>query len=131
MAKPTETPARGRRVTKTVATGLLVGFVVVVAFLAITAQTGFPGPGPLRRYKISDLDTLANKINKVGFVSLYSKTDDPADVRNPARVDWLRDRVVVPHGLCVDDGAHELSAAELAMIEGSHAFCGVASTGQQ
>ena len=131
MATATETPARGRGVAQTIAAGLLVGIIVVVAFLAITAQTGFPGPSPLRRYKISDLDTLANKINEVGFVSLYSKSDDPTDVRNPARVDWLRDRVVVPHGLCVDDGAHSLSAAELAMVEGSHTFCAVANTGQQ
>ncbi len=37
--------------------------LVVGGFLGVTAVTGLPGPGPIRRYPYSDLHALAHQIN--------------------------------------------------------------------
>jgi hypothetical protein len=127
MAPAAERITRLRKLATTTGIGLLIVVAIVVAFLAITTLTGFPGPGPLRRYRISDLDAVAAKINGRGSVSLYTKSHVESDVLDPAKVDWLLDRIVVPNGLCVD-AHHPLSASELAMVDGHYQFCGVANT---
>jgi hypothetical protein len=93
---PHEAPGR-RRTVALIAGGALL----VVAFIGVTALTGFAGPGMLRRYPYRDLSALAESID-----------DRAADIRTPddcwrelngsdgpireiVRVDHIRSRVVV------------------------------------
>jgi hypothetical protein len=71
-----------------------VAVVAIVSFFGITAVTGFPGPGPLRRYPRRDLERLSDKINEHGERWACDATDPPT-----ARVDPIRGRVVIDwHG---------------------------------
>ena len=83
---------------------IAVGVVVVLAgFLAVTAFTGLPGPGPLRRYRASQLEELVDAIHAdAGDTRTPDdcwqelEPDFPSGDRRPvASVDWVRSRVVV------------------------------------
>jgi hypothetical protein len=91
---------------------VLVLVAAVVAFVAVTAWTGFPGPGALRRYPTTELDALVHKIDeRPQSGNLYA----PA-----AHVDWIQSRVVLPYG-CVDRSI--LTRSEVAMIENPNRIC--------
>ena len=75
-----------------------------VLFVAVTAFTGFPAPGPLRRYPASDLQDLVAAIHAEAGpertpddcwkrVSDQNAPDGPE--RPIAAVDYVRSRVVV------------------------------------
>lgn len=86
----------------------LAGALVAVAavFLVVTAFTGLPGPGPLRRYQASELRELADAIHadagplrtpddcwrtlEPGYLEATDRGGRPI-----ATVDWVRSRVVV------------------------------------
>ena len=54
-------------------TAIAAGVVVAVAsFLVLTAYTGLPGPGPLRRYKASQLEEMVDAVHA-----------DAGDLRTP------------------------------------------------
>lgn len=65
---------------------LIALIIAVAAFLTVTLETGFPGPGPFRRYSLSELNSLAAKVNR------GANPDCPP----PAEVSWLSDRVEIP-----------------------------------
>lgn len=78
-----------------------VALAAVVAFLAVTALTGLPAPGPLRRHPYADLAALRDRVNdEAGEIrtpddcwrDLYGN-DGP--LRSIADVDLIRSRVVV------------------------------------
>jgi hypothetical protein len=75
------------------ATAILV--VAVGGFLGITAVTGFPGPGPVRRYPYSDLEALADQINALHCdQSTAGSPGAPTPRPRPiASVDFLTSRV--------------------------------------
>ena len=91
--------ARRRRLL-TVAAG---GLGVVVLAMAVTAFTGLPAPGPLRRYRAEDLRALVDAVH--AEAGALRTPDDcwqllepgpPTDDRRPvASIDWVRSRVVV------------------------------------
>ena len=83
---------------------LAVGGVALVAlFLVITAFTGLPAPGPLRRYRASQLSELVDAVHSTAgplrtpddcWQTL--EPDFPSGDPHPvATVDWVRSRVVV------------------------------------
>ncbi len=90
---------RTRRRIVTVAASA-AGLLVVV--LVVTAFTGLPGPGPLRRYQASELTTLVDAIH-ADAGALRTPDDcwqtlepEPSgELRAIAAVDWVRSRVVV------------------------------------
>jgi hypothetical protein len=77
--------------------------VAVVAFLVLTAFTGLPGPGPLRRYKASELREMVDAVHAdAGDLRTPDdcwqtlRSDYPSGERRPvATIDWVRSRVVV------------------------------------
>jgi hypothetical protein len=76
---------------------------VVLLFMFVTAFTGFPGPGVLKRYSLHELNVLSDHINhSSGFIGSYPPS-------TPARsgVDVLRSRVwvegTVPCGVLLAD----------------------------
>jgi hypothetical protein len=77
--------------------------IAVTAFLALTAFTGLPGPGPLRRYKASELHEMVDAIHAdAGDLRTPDdcwqtlRSDYPSGDRRPvATIDWVRSRVVV------------------------------------
>ncbi len=89
--------------------GGLVALGAIVAFVAVTAVTGLPGPGPLRRYPASELDAMVELIHaEAGEIRtpddcwrLLDHSDGP--LRDIAKVDHLRSRVVV-RAWASDDG---------------------------
>lgn len=72
-------------------------------FLVVTAFTGFPGPGPLRRYRATQLSELVDAIHAdAGPLRTpddcwrtLEPTYDGQGGRPIATVDWVRSRVVV------------------------------------
>ena len=83
---------------------LATGVVALVAlFLVVTAFTGLPAPGPLRRYKASALEQLVDAVHEnAGPLRTPDdcwqtlEPDHPTgDPRPIATVDWLRSRVVI------------------------------------
>ena len=72
-----------------VVTAVLVLALVVLVFLFTTPRTGFPGPGPLRRFREDDLRDLSERINRDGVGGCDTATEPLA------RVDWLLGRVVI------------------------------------
>ncbi|HEY6533379.1 MAG TPA: hypothetical protein VIY72_13815 [Acidimicrobiales bacterium] len=83
----------------------LAGAVVaaVVLFVVVTAFTGLPGPGPLRRYRASQLEEMVDAIHAVAG-PLRTPDDcwrtlepdyDESESRPIATIDWVRSRVVV------------------------------------
>jgi hypothetical protein len=85
-------------------TAIAAGVVVAVAsFLVLTAYTGLPGPGPLRRYKASQLEEMVDAVHAdAGDLRTPDdcwqtlRSDQPSGDRRPvATVDWVRSRVVI------------------------------------
>jgi hypothetical protein len=83
---------------------IAVGVVAAVAvFLVVTAFTGLPAPGPLRRYRASQLEELVDAVHEdAGRLRTPDdcwqtlERDYPSgDPRPIATVDWVRSRVVV------------------------------------
>ncbi len=65
--------------------------LLLATFVVVTGQTGFPGPGAMRRYRTHELQAVADRLNL-----LVCSADDP--VRPPgASVDWIRSRVRLDH----------------------------------
>jgi len=83
--------AEAHRFGRRVAMVLAVLVLVVVLFLGVTSRTGFPGPGPIRRYPTSDLQSLAARINDRFPGCQMKGFSSPA----LAYVDRLRSRVVL------------------------------------
>ncbi len=75
----------------------------VVVFLAVTAFTGLPAPGPFRRYRASQLQELVDAVHDdAGPLRTPDdcwqalEADFPSGDRRPvASIDWVRSRVVV------------------------------------
>ena len=59
-----EDSARQRR-TRILTVALIISAVPVL-FLVVTSFTGFPGPGPLRRYPLRDLQAVVDRLNDSG-----------------------------------------------------------------
>ena len=91
----------------------IVLVLLVATFLLATGQTGFPGPGPLRRYPTSELQELADRFNHLGCEGSQVW---PAP---EASVDWIRSRVRLGHPEGVIPSAHDR-----AMIENPAPFPG-------
>lgn len=91
---------RRRRVIAATAAALL-GAVVVL--LVVTAFTGLPGPGVLKRYRASQLEAMVDAVHEqAGPLRTPDdcwQTLDPdfteVHTRAVASVDWVRSRVVV------------------------------------
>jgi hypothetical protein len=89
-----------RRRLAAIAVGVLVA---VAAFLVVTAFTGLPAPGPLRRYKASDLEELVDAVHSdAGPLRTPEdcwqtlEPDHPIGDPQPiATIDWVRSRVIV------------------------------------
>ena len=62
--------------------------------MVVTPETGFPGPGPLRRYRTSELQALANNINATTPPSCRSLKG--------ASVNWWMSRVDVNRSLDIE-----------------------------
>jgi hypothetical protein len=61
--------------------------LALATFVVVTSSTGFPGPGPLRRYPTWELEAVADRINQSDCAAATSG-------RTPvASVDRLRSRV--------------------------------------
>jgi hypothetical protein len=89
---------------------LVTAVVVAVLGFGITLFTGFPGPGPARRFPIHDLRRLADEINQDGSRWACNREDAPT-----AAVDLLRSRVVIDwHGHAA---ASTFAAEDQAMID--------------
>lgn len=97
-------PRRRKRLI--VAAAVIV--TAMVAFVAVTGATGLGGPGWLRRYPYGDLGNLATSVNADAgdlrtpddcWRTTPSKDDAKRDPNGPlrdiAKVDYLRSRVVV------------------------------------
>jgi len=84
------TTARQRREQRIRRTwvSVIVGALLAGSFVLVTGQTGFPGPGPLRRYPDADLGALAERIN--GSAACYGSFGPQEPI---ASVDRLRSRV--------------------------------------
>lgn len=84
-----------------VAAAAVVGVVALV--VAVTAFTGLPGPGPLRRYRAAELRQLVDAVHEQAGVLRTPddcwrtlEPDHPSGPDRPvATVDWIRSRVVV------------------------------------
>ncbi len=91
---------RRRRIVAATAAAVLGA---VVAFLVVTAFTGLPGPGPLRRYKASQLEAMVDAVHEqAGPLRTPDdcwQTIEPdfteVHTRAVASVDWVRSRVIV------------------------------------
>ncbi len=91
--------------------GLVAGVaivVVLVAFIGVTGATGFPAPGWMERFPYGDLSDLASAINaEAGDLRTPDdcwrtvpeqdgeRRDPNGPLRDIAKVDYLRSRVVV------------------------------------
>jgi hypothetical protein len=72
-------------------------------FVAVTAFTGLPGPGPLRRYRASQLESMVSAIHADAGTERTPddcwwtlSPDYPDGPHRPiAAVDWVRSRVIV------------------------------------
>lgn len=98
-----------------VPTWVIVTVVVLVALGGLSLLTGVPGPGPMRRYPITDLNDTADRINRAALASHTSAgvrtTVAPGD---PAQVDLWRSRVTV--SVTAQVCTLGLSSDELAMV---------------
>ena len=104
-----------RRAKGRVAVVLVLALVIAAsAFMLITPKTGFPGPGPLHRYRASQLQALADRINETIPASCRSLTG--------ASVNWWTSRVDVDMSLNIQvPGAQPwpppLTSHEQAMVD--------------
>ncbi len=106
-AGPTGRRRRGR------VGGCLAALAALAAFLGATAVTGLPGPGPLRRYPLAELNTMVELLHaEAGEIrtpdDCWRLLDDTpgsseGPLRDIAKVDHLRSRVVV-RAWASDDG---------------------------
>jgi len=110
------TQGRERRDTR-IRMGLAITALLLVActmLVFVTSYTGFPGPGAVHRYRTSELEGLADRINhsegcwNTAGVTPEGQSQSPA----VASVDWLRSRVHLK-----DSWAVVLSAADRPMVE--------------
>ena len=60
----TRMPEPPRHLLRNGCIGIAIVILVVGTFIGVTALTGLPGPGPLRRYPLHDLQTLAARVNR-------------------------------------------------------------------
>ncbi len=105
---------------------VVVSLVAVVAgFAAVTAVTGFPGPGALRRYPYGDLNNLADRANaEMDFpTTCPTPSDQPAEAPSrqahpPAEVDVLRSRVRVPESFSARAAGSVIRSEDWEMFEG-------------
>jgi hypothetical protein len=81
---------REARQRKAVVTAV-VAVLLAATFVLVTGQTGFPGPGPMRRYRTAELQALADQLNL-----LVCPADDPVPPPG-ASVDGIRSRVHLEH----------------------------------
>src|SRR4051794_20562305 len=89
-----------RRRVAAIAAGVVVA---VTGFLVITAFTGLPAPGALRRYRASQLQEMVDAVHAdAGDLRTPDdcwqtlEPDFPSGDRRPvASIDWVRSRVVV------------------------------------
>lgn len=89
----------------------LIGTLVVLAgIVGLSLITGFPGPGALRRYPVSELNDVADRINRAAD----SAPTSPVSTR-PAEVDLVTSRVRV--SVTADVCSLGLSSGQLEMIE--------------
>ena len=85
----------------------------VAALIAVTWFTGLPGPGPMRRYPVADLQRLADRVNR-------SALDGPNALcfngrGDPATVDVVHSRVSL-----TSSAPFPLSSDELDMVDGTY-----------
>jgi hypothetical protein len=79
-----------------VPTWVIVTVVIAVALGGLSLLTGVPGPGPMRRYPVAELNDTADRINRAAVSSSASAgVRSVGDVSDPAQVDLWRSRVVV------------------------------------
>jgi hypothetical protein len=94
---------------------VIVTVVVVVALGGLSLLTGVPGPGPMRRYPVAELNETADRINRAATSSSASAgVRSVGEVDGPAAVDLWRSRVIVNQRASVC--AIGLSPDELAMV---------------
>lgn len=80
--------------------------------MGLTLLVGFPGPGALRRYPVTDLNSLADRINRSAHSGPFAPCVPPGDI---ATVDIVASRVVVGSGLPVT-----LNKSEMDMVVGNN-----------
>lgn len=98
-----------------VPTWVIVTVVIVVALGALSLVTGVPGPGPLRRYPMAELNDTAERINRAAATSSASAgVRSVGEASDPAQVDLWRSRVKVSRFAQVCTVG--LSSEELAMV---------------
>jgi hypothetical protein len=91
---------RRRRIAATIAAALLG---VIVVFLVVTAFTGLPGPGALKRYRATQLEAMVDAVHEQAGPlrtpddcwQTLSPDFTEVNTRAIASVDWVRSRVVV------------------------------------
>ena len=103
----TRRPTPPRRTARRVVAAIAVAVGVVVTFFGVTTFTGFPGPGPLRRYPASDLNRVADRINAADGVGSHARS---------ATVDLLRSQVEL-HGGTIQCSGIALSPTEREMVD--------------
>jgi hypothetical protein len=69
----------------------IVLLLLAATFVLVTGQTGFPGPGPMRRYPTHELQEVADRLN---HLDCATQELWPAP---GASVDWVRSRVHLEH----------------------------------
>ena len=92
--------SRRRRILAATGSGVVV---LVVGFVVVTAFTGLPAPGPLERFKASQLEAMVDAVHEqAGPLRTPDdcwQTIEPdfteVHTRAIASVDWVRSRVVV------------------------------------
>ena len=85
--------------------------MTVAMLIAITWVTGLPGPGPLRRYPVSELHRLAARINHWALDGPNALCVNGGET--PATVDVVHSRVVL-----VSAAPFQLSRDEFDMVDG-------------
>lgn len=95
-----------------VPTWLVVTVIVLAGLVGLSLITGFPGPGALRRYPLSDLNEVADRINNR---AARNGTTADAFGGEPAEVDLVTSRVRV--SVTVDVCGMGFSSDDLEMIE--------------
>jgi len=90
---------------------LLIGCGI---FVVVTSYTGLPGPGAVHRYRTSELEDLADRINHSEGCWTTAGVTPEGQSQSPAvaSVDWLRSRVHLK-----DSWAVVLSATDRPMVE--------------
>jgi hypothetical protein len=106
--EPVDEPSIDRRLPRRWLVVIGVAAIVVVGFFAITGVTGLAGPSWLHRYPYGDLRALADAVNtdagplrtpddcwRTTPSTDDARRDPDGPLREIAKVDYLRSRVVV------------------------------------